>query len=140
MGPLELIYSWQALLVAMCASGTTQFFKTIVDVLRGVKEDDDGTLSTWEYLGRQARKDTIVLNRIVFPTMVVLLGAAWAMVIPARPEVLHTYIAEYKLNWHETYVVYGAWGAFCGQFADYLFTKAKEVISDLIARRSSNAG
>lgn len=140
MGPLELIYSWQFLLVAMCASGTTQFFKTVIDVARGVKEDADGTLSIWEYLGRQARADAIVLNRIVFPTLVVLLGAGYAMLIPARPEVLHQYAEAYKLTQFETYMVYGAWGAFCGQFADYAFTKLKGMFDDLMARRNGNAG
>lgn len=136
MGPLELIFGWQFVLVAMCASATTQFFKTAVNILIGVKEDSDGKLDYWEAIGRELRRDMPVLNKIVFPTMVVLLGGVIAIIFPVRPEVLHTYAETYAKG-GQAFLLYGLWGCFCGMFSDYAYTRVKEFLQ---ARGSSNAG
>lgn len=144
MGPLELMYSWQALLCAAAAFGATQIVKRIIDVIyekklveserkkirekakeQGVyrsppkgKEPTDGELK---------RRVNPVVNRIVMPVVPVVVGAAYAMLVPLRPEVLIEYADEH-LSGAWLYMGYAGWGAACGQFCTMLFDKLKDML------------
>lgn len=144
MGPLELMYSWQALLCAAAAFGVTQITKRIIEVIyekklveserqkirkkakeQGVyrstpkdKQPSDGELK---------RKVNPVLNRIVLPIVPVIVGIVYAMVVPLRPETLIEY-ADTHLSGAWLYLGYGGWGAACGQFSTMLFDKLKDIL------------
>lgn len=119
MGPLELIYSWQALLLALMVCGITHTTKTLLDY----------------FLGKEARKENVFVTRILLPSVAVVSGIVLAIVVPLRPEVLLNYADQYDLNWTR-YLVYGSWGGACGQFCDYFYSKVKA----FMASRSEGSG
>lgn len=129
MDPLSIVYSWQALLIALTASALTQFVKRCVDILIGIQDNNDGTLSLLERAGAELRKDSVVIQGIVMPALPLLFGAVAAIILPVRPEVLMEYAAKYVHDQNQVYLIYAAWGAACGQFCDYVFTKVKTLAS-----------
>ncbi len=139
MSPFDIIYSWQALLVMVVASALTEFVKRTINIFLGMKEDadGDGKLTAWEKLGREMRADAVWINNLVLPGIVVGFGAAVACVIPARPEILLDYAAKHAPGGH-AYLLYAAWGAACGQFADYTFMRLKNTIMDFASKRKAN--
>jgi hypothetical protein len=122
MNPLDLIYCWQALLVAVACVGITQLAKTLID-------------ST---MGKERRKDSVVLTRFVLPMMPIVVGVLVAVLIPVRPEVLIDYVSARVNNTWGELSTYALWGGACGQFADYTFTKAKAAFVDVRERRLSS--
>ena len=114
--PLELLYSWQAILVAFACSGLTQFVVTCIDVR----------------IGKEQRKRNVVLTRFVCPMLPIVIGFCFAAAIPIWPEALREYVetvvgADSAMR----YVIYGSWGAACGQVADHVRTKARRALGDM---------
>lgn len=137
MGPIEVLYCWQSLLCALAASGLTQLVKTIIDVWWGhASEVPTPTLKDKQEVGKFLRQRTLILNRIVLPTMPILFGVLYACIVPARPDALVAYIAAHSLGL-SAYWIFAAWGGACGQFADYVMAKAKDVLGGLINRSTS---
>lgn len=167
MGPLEMIYSWQAMLVACIAWMVTQFVKTAIDIHAGhsviqkqsmlppapesataTAEVPGGTVSVTvvaapdnvtyrdsakpvpiqakAQVGREARRDAPILNRIVLPVVPVLVAALIGAFIPVHPEVLQTYVESKIHIWWQADLVYAMWGAVCGQFSSYIFDKVSK--------------
>jgi hypothetical protein len=108
--PLELAYAWQALLLAGIVMGLTQFIKTVIDVR----------------MGKERRKKTPWISQVLLPALNPTLGFLGAMLIPARPEILITYVAAHCPELWQELLVFGSWGAMVGQFGDYIFSKAKD--------------
>lgn len=137
--PVEILYSWQALLVAITAAGLTQLIKTIYDIVHGqivakkAAEKPAGKLSK---VGKAKRQANPWLNRIVFPIIPIVLGALIGALVPLRPEVLVEYV-EGHVDGFWQYPVYAMWGAACGQFADYVFSKAKAMVRAFVDSKSS---
>lgn len=113
MGPLDIFLGWQPLLIAGIAYMVTQLIKATVDTS----------------MGAEKRKASKLVSRVVLPAVPPILGACAAMVIPAYPESIVTYIAENSIDAASALLIYGAWGAACGQFADYLYSKTKDLLS-----------
>lgn len=127
MGPLDSIFCWQALLVALTASGITQFVKTIMDVTWGTNDPTPTpTLDAAKAVGASIRRSKLILNRVVLPATPILAGCLFAMVVPVRPDNLSHYVDTHTMAWWQQYLTYGAWGAACGQFADYGVSKVKD--------------
>jgi hypothetical protein len=144
MNPIELIYSWQALLVATAAFGVTQLMKTVLDIYWGKSLKKRASIIPAEassrIVGKAQRKSSMMVNRVVLPVMPVILGAVFAMVVPARPEVLLDFVdARVDVAWHAT-MIYAAWGAACGQFSTFTFDKVKDVLGGLVKRPESSEG
>lgn len=114
MNPLDLFYSWQALILAAAVSATVQFIKVVIDTKMGVTR----------------RQANVWLNRVALPGLGLVIGAIYANIIPLRPEVLIQYNTEHLTKSWEVLMSYGAWGAAVGQFADYVFTKLKKLIEE----------
>jgi hypothetical protein len=110
MNPIELLYSWQPLLIAGIVIGLTQFIKASIDAK----------------MGQESRKKNPWISRVFLPALNPLFGFIVAMVIPTRPEALIAYVDAHTTGMVQALLVYGAWGAAIGQFADYIFTKGKE--------------
>jgi len=106
MGPLEMMYGWQALLCATACVGVTKLVKTILDLVVGAKK----------------RKANRWLSKLVMPLTPIIIGAAYAALVPLRPEVLHEYVAAHAQGVWE-YFAFAGWGAACGQFATMLHSK-----------------
>ena len=111
MGPLEMMYGWQALLCATAAVGVTSLVKTLLNLTMGVEK----------------RKTNKWVSQLVLPTTPILVGAIYAMVIPLRPEVLMEYVAEHA-NDGWMYPAFAGWGAACGQFSTMLHQKLKDFL------------
>ena len=112
MGPLDLLYCWQALLCAVACTGTAQLAKTVLDLL-------------WPG-GRDARRANRWISRVFLPLMPIVAGVAYAVVVPARPEVLTAYVEAMEAG--GGWLVYAAWGGACGQFADYGYAKVTKAL------------
>jgi hypothetical protein len=131
MNPIEIIYSWQALLVACAATGLTQLTKVIIDIGRGHRHAvPTPTVRDMAKVGKELRESreelfNRVLNRLILPGLPIVYGTACACIVPARPEVIIEYAATHEIAGAGLYLLFAAWGAACGQFADYLFSKAK---------------
>lgn len=138
MGPLELLYSWQALLIAVAATGVTQLVKTILDVVWGhIDAQPTPTMKAKQATGAELRRRSIILNRFVMPMTPILTGAVMAMVVPARPDALLEYITTHHIAGTGAMLIYASWGAACGQFADYGFSKVKSALGDIKTKRES---
>lgn len=122
MNPLDLIYCWQALLVAVACVGVTQLIKTVIDAT----------------MGKERRRNSVVLTRFVLPMAPIVIGVIVAVLVPVRPEVLIDYVQARVTNTWGELSTYALWGGACGQFADYIFTKVKAAFVDVRESRLSS--
>ena len=136
MGPIEVLYCWQSLLCALTAGGATQLVKTIVDIWWGHNAIPTVGVGVKMAAGRTLRQNTVVINRLILPMTPVLVGAIYAVVVPARPDPLTSYIAAHVHGW-TSYLIYAAWGASCGQFSDYVVSKTKDLVAARVKRLGS---
>lgn len=111
MGPLELMYGWQALLCACACVGVTQLVKTILNLTMGVEK----------------RKANKWISQLVLPILPVLVGAGYALLVPLRPEALLEFTALHAQD-GLAYVGFAGWGAACGQFSTMLHQKLKDFL------------
>lgn len=156
MNPIEILYSWQALLVAITASGLTQLIKTIYDISKGrqvLKKTStpppaptekpvgyrDSAKPKPAAIGKEVRQSNVWLNRVVLPVIPIVIGALIGGFVPLRPEVLIEYVEGHVDGWYTQAFVYSIWGAACGQFADYTFSKAKSLLKAVIDSRGASA-
>ncbi len=109
LGPLEMMFSWQALLCASACVGLTKVPTTIVDVA----------------MGKDKRKSNKWLSKVVFPMLPVVFGIVYASAVPLRPEVLIEYVNEHTTGFWQ-YIAYAGWGGACGQFSTTLYDKLLE--------------
>lgn len=114
MGPIELFYSWQAILVVLVVYMTTQAVKVSLNIAFG---------------GQKKRQSNVWVTRVLLPALPPLLGALAAL-LPVHPVTLVDYVLQREFAWWEGQLVFSAWGAGCGQFADYLYTKIKRLLQD----------
>ncbi len=112
MGPIDIFLGWQPLLIAGIAYMLTQLIKTTTDSV----------------MGESKRKANKIVTRLVLPSVPPLLGACAAMLIPAYPESIVAYVSDNSLSATSALLIYGAWGAACGQFADYLYSKLTDLM------------
>jgi hypothetical protein len=132
VGPLEILFSWQALLVVSGAVGLTQLVKTVYDVRMGQASPiDTPTLRTAAKVGKALRKGNVWMDRFVLPMCPIVFGACLAMLIPARPDPVVDYVKAHEIG-KSSMLIYAAWGAVCGQFADYLFAKVKTALKGFL--------
>jgi len=135
MNPLELLYSWQALLIAVAATGITQLVKTVIDIVWGHKDaQPTPTAKDAKRVGEALRKRSVIVNRLVLPMTPIWTGALMAVLIPIRPEVVTEYVTTQHIEGFGRLLVFAAWGAACGQFADYGFNKIKATLRDAGSR------
>jgi len=133
MNPIDILYSWQAVLLASAVVGLTQLVKTLYDVYRGhVAPIETPTLRTAAQVGKDLRKDDVIFDRFVLPMCPIVFGMILAVVIPARPDVIMTYITVHKIGHFSAYAIYIGWGAACGQFADYIFSKVRTTFKTFV--------
>lgn len=111
MGPLEIIYGWQALLCAAACYGLTKLVSTILDLT----------------MGEEKRKANRWLSKVAMPVTPVVLGALWATLVPLRPDVIVEYAAAHLDGLWVT-VAYAGWGGACGQFATMLHQKLLDFV------------
>jgi hypothetical protein len=69
----------------------------------------------------------------------VLFGVLCAILVPAHPDVIMAYVSEHHIEGNGATAVFATWGAACGQFADYLFAKAKGAM-EVFARSGGSGG
>jgi len=141
MNPVEILYCWQAILVACAAVALTALTKAIIDVRRGYGAQVTDTIKDAATVGKLLRKaeDSVWLNRVVLPGLVVFYGMLIAVTVPARPDVLVEYVEARNIGW-SSYLLYASWGAACGQFADYIFSKIKALLNGALNRQSPSGG
>lgn len=113
--PLDLMFCWQALLQALVVGALMQFIKVIVDL-------------NWPPKTARAK---YIRKRLIYPVLVTLVGAACAVLIPARPDVLVAYAEAHITGKYPANMLYAAWGVCIGQVADHIRTKALGAIRDL---------
>lgn len=118
MTPPDLFYSWQALLVAVACVSLSRFVTAVVYAVF-----DKERL-------RNSRPARIALHAIP-----VLIGFLFAALVPLRPEGLIEYVEAHAASrWIEQAVVYGSWGAACGQFSAYMYDRVKEITQQTTKR------
>jgi hypothetical protein len=81
-------------------------------------------------VGHDLRKRSVIVNRLVLPMTPIVVGALFAILVPARPDVINTYVEAHEVGWAK-YLIFAAWGAACGQFADYLWSKVKSTFDTM---------
>jgi hypothetical protein len=115
MSPLDLLYSWQSMFLALFLLTATQLFKGLVEFLIAKYYGGDG---------REKRRSSPA-NLALLPMFPLALGAILAWLAPIRPD----YLVRYVTDNHLSKLVYAMWGASIGQFADYLYQRAKWLLS-----------
>jgi hypothetical protein len=138
MNPLDILYCWQAVLVACSATGLTQLVKVTLDVLLGHTDViPTPTLKDMTAVGKDVRKRNMILNKIVFPGLPIVFGVLCAIIVPARPDSITAFVTEKGIvGWGAT-LIYASWGGACGQFADYIFSKVKGVMEALAPKTTT---
>lgn len=132
MNPLDVIFSWQALFVALLASLGTEAFKRSLDYwIADHRETVRGALRQ----GADLRRQTLS-SQFALPLVPVLLGLSLGLALPWRPEVLVVYYRAHDTLLGEL-AIYGAWGAACGALGDYLHERVR---GPLRAWRNQRAG
>lgn len=111
MTPLDILYSWQSLFLAMVVAVMTQVVKTLLEDL--IERRSGGS-------GREKRKASI-FNTTLFPLVPLILGGILGRFFPMRPEYLVRYVTEN----HASTLVYVLWGVSIGQLSDYLYQRLK---------------
>lgn len=111
MTPLDLLYSWQSLFLAVVIATMTQSFKHLVESLIERYSGGDG----------RAKRKASIANVTLFPMFPLILGGVIGRFFPIRPEYLVRYVNEN----HTSLAVYAMWGASIGQFSDYLYQRSK---------------
>lgn len=158
--PISIMYSWQAVFVAITCVGITKLVKTIIDsVLRakahkmavedkakvekmaakmGYREQakPQKAKSEAHYYALLMRKNSVWMNRFVLPLTPIIIGVLVAAFVPIHPEMLIEYLDENVSDWWGRTSVFALWGGACGQFADYIFSKVKAFFEDF-TRKSS---
>jgi hypothetical protein len=129
MNPIEVLYCWQAILIAGLAAGATQLVKTLYDIRRGQRSViDTPTVKDAAKVGRMLRKDTdVIFDRIILPACPIFFGASFAALIPARPDVIMAYITTHNVGASAVFIYMG-WGAACGQVADHVVSKTMRIL------------
>ena len=109
--PLELLYSWQALLCAAACVGVTKLVKTILNIT----------------MGEEKRKSNKWVSKVALPVTPIVVGAVYSMAVPLRPEVLSEYVsAQVSGAW--VWLGYAGWGAACGQFSNFGYDRLREFL------------
>lgn len=119
MNPMDVIYAWQSLVLAVVIVGLTQGLKTTIEAVLIMR--NKGTKKT----GKELRGDIILIDKAILPLFPLITGAVLAVLVPLRPEALATYVTDHA---HGSKWAYAMWGAVIGQFADYLYQRAKRLI------------
>lgn len=125
MGPVEILYNWQSILLAVAVSAAVQGIKRTLDMALG---------------GKDKRKAVRWVTEVVLPLMPLFIGAIGAILVPLHPEKLTEYVTAHANV--KPWVAFGAWGAAVGQFSDYLYQRARSVMEALakpVAPASSTA-
>lgn len=120
--PLDLMYSWQALLCAAACVGVTKLVKTILDITMGEKK----------------RKSNKWVSKVVLPVTPIVVGSVYAAAVPLRPEVLSEYVSA-NLTGAWVWLGYAAWGAACGQFSNFGYDRLREMLKGSDGSSSSAA-
>ena len=128
MNPIEVLYSWQSVVLAVAVAGLVQAIKTTLDTALGAaptgRKPETTDRRAARATGREIRKQSALLTRILLPLLPIIIGAVLAMLVPLRPDIL----TEYAKTHGENVGIYGLWGAAMGQFADYIYQQAKRNI------------
>ncbi len=128
MNPIEVLYSWQSVVLAVAVAGLVQAIKTTLDTALGAappgRKPETTDRRAARATGREIRKQSALLTRIILPLLPIIIGAVLAMIVPLRPDIL----TEYAKTHGENVGIYGLWGAAMGQFADYIYQQAKRNI------------
>lgn len=107
LGPLEVFYSWQALLMSVIVYSATRSIKSSMYLL--AKEDERRKL--W-------------VKHVALPVLPLLIGSLVAISIPMRPDL----IEKYAQVSGSPLAIYAAFGACVGQFADYIHQRIESVL------------
>ena len=117
MNPIEIFYCWQALVHALMVYMLTQLVKTAITKQLGPWCNKKPNRTWW-------------VKRVILPAVPPILGFLGAASIPLRPDVLIEYVNTHSIPAHQASLVYGAWGAAVGQFADYIYSKFSAAMKD----------
>lgn len=105
-GPVKVFYCWQSILLALLVYGGTQMTKRVLDAA---------------FKGEENRKKNRWATEVLLPGLPLILGAGAGAVLPLHPEMLAQYIVASTPK--HPWLIYAAWGAAVGQFADYLYQR-----------------
>lgn len=110
--PLDLLFSWQAILCAVACAGITQAVKASIDVATGPER----------------RKASKVLSQLVLPMLPIWIGAAYAVLVPMAPDVLTQHLDAHEIDGWQRWLSLAAWGGACGQFSTYVYERVERLI------------
>ncbi len=116
LGPIEILYNWQSILLAVAVSAAVQGIKHTLNIAFG---------------GKEKRKEVRWVTEVLLPLMPLFIGALGAILVPLHPDPLTTYIAAHPNV--KPWVAFGAWGAAVGQFSDYLYQRVR-LVMDAMAK------
>lgn len=116
--PIEILYCWQALVMAVAIYMLTHTIKAAIPHLYTPKTE----------------KGKVILKRVVMPAVPPLLGFIGSIIVPLHPEVLSAYVTEHVKNAFQGAMIYGIWGAAVGQFADYAYTKVTKLLGAIASQ------
>lgn len=135
MGPLDLVYSWQTVVIAVLVYMTTQLIKVALDMWLSKSY---GSLKVKTRLGKEMRQEKPILNRLVMPAIPVWVGVFLACVLPIRPDAIIDYTVAHTTGFN-TYLVYSGWGAVVGQFSGWIYTHVYDFVNQVRPTRNPNA-
>ena len=123
LGPLDVLYCWQSVLLAVGVSALTHVVKGGIDVGLG---------------GKAERRRAMWANRVVLPLTPIVLGALGAVLVPLLPPVLVQYLTDQRIHGAQYWMSLAAYGGAVGQFSDYVWHRFSGVF-DNVKTKNENA-
>jgi hypothetical protein len=80
LGPIEILYNWQSVLLAVGVSAAVQGVKRALDIALG---------------GKDKRKAVRLVTQVLLPLLPLLLGSLGAILVPLHPEKLTEYVTSH---------------------------------------------
>lgn len=127
---------WQSILLCIVVYMLTQLVVVVIDIrLAGAK----GKASIVRKIGMERRKEDPWLSLVVLPALPPIIGFLIAVNIPLRPELIISYVETHVTSYG--FMIYGFWGAVCGQLSSSAYDKVRDIISGFAAGgRHGNEG
>lgn len=124
LGPLGILYCWQSCVIAFLITTLTHGVKRLIDYNMG---------------GKETRQQSLLINSIILPATPITLGALLGVLLPLHPEELIKYMADHNITGFKAQMVFAAYGAAMGQFADYVWARYSSVVDGMKAKAAQAA-
>lgn len=127
LGPIAVLVCWQSVVLAVAVASLTHVFKRAIDYRFGSPE---------------IRRKHIWVQRLLLPSIPLMLGVLVSVSVPLHPDALMTYMASHEFVGLRKWAILAIYGLVVGQFSDYVwsrYTGLKSVAKKKLKKKPEDA-